>query len=196
MIANGNIRFKADADALLEYTGAAAAMSAEALLANPHIFDPEQTADQRAPDSCAVALEYLQLATSTALAPPPPVEWARAHLVYLLKRALPLDKGSAAALDRAKTIEELRAAVLLIDRALPKEAPERTCQAPNRRRVRVATPAEGEGGDVDPVAVAAAAAVQEARNRAAQGRQERHRLKIARTVASREEREGKMAKKQ
>merc|ERR1719272_1035839 len=169
-------------------------MSAEALLANPHIFDAEQSANQQAPDSCAVALEYLQLASSTALAPPPPVEWARAHLVYLLKRALPLDKEAAAALDRAKTIEELRAAVLLIDSALPKETPERTCQAPNRRRVRVAPPAEGEGSDVDPVAIAAAAAVQEARNRAAQGRQERHRLKIARTVASREEREGKMSK--
>jgi hypothetical protein len=83
-------------------------MSAEALLANPRMFD---SGHEKTVDSCAVALEYLALASLPELAPPPPVEWARAHLVAILRRALTLHPGPAAALDNASSLEELREAV-------------------------------------------------------------------------------------
>jgi len=189
VIANGNIRSRADADALIEATGAAAAMSAEALLANPRMFD---SGHEKTVDSCAVALEYLALASLPELAPPPPVEWARAHLVAILRRALTLHPGPAAALDNASSLEELREAVQQLDAKLPRDAPERPCAPPRRRSLATepnpALPPEAPVSAGDAAALAAKLAA-EASLRRARGRQERHRLKRARTIASREARQ-------
>ena len=191
VIANGNIRSRADADALIEATGAAAAMSAEALLANPHMFD---SGHEKTVDSCAAALEYLALASLPELAPPPPVEWARAHLVAILRRALTLHPGPAAALDNASSLEELREAVQQLDAKLPRDAPERPCAPPRRRSLATepnpALPPKApvSAGDADAPDLAAKLAA-EASLRRARGRQERHRLKRARTIASREARQ-------
>ena len=206
VIANGNVRCRADADALLESTGAAAAMSAEALLACPRMFaedcDPSWP---RHPDSCAVALEYVEIAGSEQLAPPPPVAWARAHLVAILRRALPLHPGPAAALDGAVTLAELGEAVRALDREMSRDAAVRPCEPP-RRRSLAPRPQPSEPAAAPPEAAAAAAVegataegaaaeeeaariAVEASQRRARGRQERHRLKVARTVASREARQ-------
>lgn len=75
VVANGNVRTAADAEALLSATGAAAVMSAEALLAVPSLFlgRPESRRD--------LALEYLELAQNYGT----PLSWVLAHLAAILK---------------------------------------------------------------------------------------------------------------
>ena len=66
VIANGNVRNLADADACLAATGADAVMSAESLLANPALFSRVPAADQpwaEAPGTrgCCLLEQYLDL---------------------------------------------------------------------------------------------------------------------------------------
>ena len=77
VILNGNVRDKSDADDGLRFTGAAAVMSAEPLLAVPTMFlQPMPARD--------IAREYLVLAAEDT-----PVAWARAHVVAIALAAKP-----------------------------------------------------------------------------------------------------------
>ena len=197
-----NSRTKADADRLMRETGAAAAMSAEALLANPMLFSDVEF-------SCFdAARQYLSLASDPSLAPPPPVAWARAHVVAMLRAPMTAHPTSATLVDEATTLAELAAAVDRLDRDTIGQAALRPCQPPNRRRGPAPAPASAPASApvFAPVSAASASTVAPldapasgaagatsgdvlAKARSARGRRERHLLKIARAAASRAKRQ-------
>ena len=220
VVANGNVRTKADADRLLLETGAAAAMSAEALLSDPLLFsDPEEDGSSNPSSSSrscfAVAEEYLSLACSPSLDPPPPIAWSRAHVVALLRLPMSSHPSVASLVDIAPDLPSLMAAVKALDVATAKQPSLRALVPPMRRAYgsssagsvgqavvgggslsRSAASAEASDpsmpGGAEPSAAAAAATAARAlqmQGRSAQGRHERHVLKVSRAKASRAKRE-------
>lgn len=86
VIANGGIGSLADAEACLAATGAAAAMSSEALLENPALFiGNRDIASGAYIDQAELARRYL---AACAAHPPPSVGHARSHLFKLLHSGL------------------------------------------------------------------------------------------------------------
>ena len=104
VIGNGDVRTRRDADALIAETGCAAVMSAEALLADPRLFGDAAGGD--AADACR---EYLRVARREDA--PPPVSWARAHVVAVLHAALAADGALAARVEAAPTLAALEDAL-------------------------------------------------------------------------------------
>lgn len=223
VVANGNIRTKADADRLISETGAAAAMSAEALLADPLLF-VEGKDGTSSPSCFDIAEEYLLLASEPSLSPPPPISWSRAHVVALLKAPMLAHPAVATAVDAAASLDELLTAVKALEEATADDATLRRRTPPLRRRGTVAASASGGAGGISnssapvlasrlvvapPISQTSSSfsssssrsaaplsetpiplsASEQSRLRAAQGRQERHKLKVARAAASRAKRD-------
>ncbi|GLI58658.1 hypothetical protein VaNZ11_000400 [Volvox africanus] len=83
VLANGNIRHLADVEACLSYTGADGVLSAEALLADPALFDVPLRAFVAVGDYTAPPLERLALAAeymALVAAYPVPLRMVRGHL--------------------------------------------------------------------------------------------------------------------
>jgi tRNA-dihydrouridine synthase len=207
VIGNGNIRHKRDALALLDYAGCAAVMSAEALLAVPRLFADDSEALSRFPfrfrrdAACDVALEYVAL-TLDRSTPRPPVAWARAHVLAIVHRMLPLHPLIGASIDKAASLADLQRAVDSLRHA----ANPHTTQAQTDPHIDVPDESDNAAGNesvsdceswwcapperradrrpcvTDPAADAAAS------RRAERGRRERRSLKLARLRAARSER--------
>jgi tRNA-dihydrouridine synthase 1 len=98
VISNGNVRCGADVAAALDATGAAAVMSAEGVLDDPHLFDTHANANANAtsPSSSTSSLSSLS-SPSAALStgeeyltycrrhPGTPVEWIRRHVARMCR---------------------------------------------------------------------------------------------------------------
>ncbi|CAE7247525.1 ICL [Symbiodinium natans] len=106
VIANGGIETKRDAAACLEQTGAAAVMSAEALLEDPALFDdpPMEAQDHQDPKADVARMlrlgrEFLDLAeTFTCPLKYPPT---KSHLFKILHRLIGADQATARRKDAA-----------------------------------------------------------------------------------------------
>ena len=116
VIANGGIETRADVDACLEYTGAAAVMSSEALLENPALFcanvHPE-TGEYL--DQSALARRYLEICEEH-----PPSKGAavvRGHLFKLLHHGLRTHTDLRDELLLAQSLEEMGHVVAKLDGA-------------------------------------------------------------------------------
>eukprot|EP00933_Yihiella_yeosuensis_P009129 TRINITY_DN114936_c0_g1_i1.p1 TRINITY_DN114936_c0_g1~~TRINITY_DN114936_c0_g1_i1.p1 ORF type:complete len:422 (+),score=85.25 TRINITY_DN114936_c0_g1_i1:59-1267(+) len=105
VIANGGIQTWDDVERCLQYTGADAVMSSEALLENPSLFGGT-FAEKRAPYQDELALEYMELAKLYST----PHKQVKAHLFHFLYAGLQFHTDLRAQLGSAKGLEELTAA--------------------------------------------------------------------------------------
>lgn len=207
VVGNGNIRHMGDALALLDYAGCAAVMSAEALLAVPRLFADDSDALGRSPfrfrrdAACDVALEYITLALERTT-PRPPVSWARAHVLAIVRRILTLHPLIGARIDKATSLADLERAIGSLRESAGPQIPEAHTAPPTG----VAADSEDRVGDECPgdselwwcapperravrrCCLADASADAAASRRAEHGRRERRSLKLARLRAARVER--------
>lgn len=99
VIANGNVRCVADADRAIEETGAAAVMSAWALLDNPGTF-----AGNNAPSRLQLAREYLDLAEGYST----PMRMVRLHMFKMLRSRLDVNMDLNEAVAGCRSIADFR----------------------------------------------------------------------------------------
>lgn len=100
VIANGNVRCLEDADRAIEATGAAAVMSAWALLDNPATF-----VGDLAPSRMQLAHEYLNIAEKYKT----PLRMVRLHLFKLFRSRLDVNMDLNEHVARCRSIRDLRA---------------------------------------------------------------------------------------
>lgn len=92
VVSNGNVKTLADAHAALEYTGAAAVMSACGLLADPALFSATISARDRGPHhTLALAEEYLDICSTQKTGD----REIRDHFFALFRHLPAMNKGSS-----------------------------------------------------------------------------------------------------
>lgn len=101
VIANGNVRNKQDADNAVKVTGAAAVMSAWALLDNPATFVGEDTS---CPSRMRLVYEYLEVAELYKT----PLRMVRLHLFKMLRSRLDVNMDLNETVAGCKSFEEFR----------------------------------------------------------------------------------------
>lgn len=101
VIANGNVRCLADAEAAIEATGADAVMSAWALLDNPATF---YKGDAEMPSRMQLAREYLQLAEKYGT----PLRMVRLHLFKMFRSRLDVNMDLNGEVAKCRSFEEFR----------------------------------------------------------------------------------------
>lgn len=106
VIVNGNVRCKADADRALAETGAAAVMSAWALLDNPATFMGDG-----APSRLELAREYLDIAEEYGT----PMRMVRLHMFKMLRSRLDVNMDLNEAVARCGTFRNFREVCLLLE---------------------------------------------------------------------------------
>lgn len=106
VIANGNVRCRADADRAIEETGAAAVMSAWALLDNPATF-----AGDNAPSRLQLAREYLDLAESYDT----PMRMVRLHMFKMLRSRLDVNMDLNETVAKCHSIKDFRNVAKLLE---------------------------------------------------------------------------------
>lgn len=117
IIANGNVSCKEEADKCLAETGAAAVMSAEAILENPALFaDTEKDVDELIVELCSI---YREL-NETNLGP------LKAHLWHALHTGLKQHEDIRDKLIRARNLQDMEMLVM--------EMRDRRCQVPLKEK--------------------------------------------------------------
>lgn len=106
VIANGNVRCLSDANRAISETGAAAVMSAWALLDNPATFFGD-----KAPSRLQLAREYIDLADRYKT----PFRMVRLHLYKILRSRLDVNMDLNEPISRCKSFEDFRIVVQLLE---------------------------------------------------------------------------------
>ncbi|OBZ81701.1 tRNA-dihydrouridine(16/17) synthase [NAD(P)(+)]-like protein [Choanephora cucurbitarum] len=129
VIGNGNIQYHDDLRACFEQTGVDGVMSAEGVLYNPALFDPNHSAAP--PKAYDIALEYLEICKEVKPATRPAI--IKGHLFKLFHTAFRLHVDLRAQLGTSYTLEAMEKIVLeMKDRLLREEADSSSNQTTDR----------------------------------------------------------------